>query len=288
MDSKTYIKERQVLWAIRTGIALQGSKGEKGYPAYTHTLRKNMFESLSRDALHQFRNADGNELGNGITPGKIQAVHSSSALACNMFHYWQSRRVYSPIAQACKIPAYNIQSVEFEAKLPIGDNIDRRRFPNDPNIDVLFLYSRAKHKAIGIECKFTEAYSNRSHNGLRPEYIKTEELWGELPAIYSFAQSISPQDLLFLHLHPAQLIKHILGLKHAFGKDKFRLLYLWYDVPFGDGNCHREEIERFAEVAKRDGVVFQAITYQEVILNLAKKQRQHHQKYVDYMVERYL
>ena len=100
MDSQTYIKERQRFWAMRKGIALQGSKGERGYPAYTHTVRKNLFESLSHNARRQFQNGDGRELVNGINPCNMQAVHSSSALACNMFHYWQSRRIYSPISQA--------------------------------------------------------------------------------------------------------------------------------------------------------------------------------------------
>lgn len=288
MDSYTYIKERQVLWAKRRGITLQGSKGERGYPAFTLNIGQNLFEPLSRETECQFQKADGKELGDGKTPGKIQAVYSSSALVCNMFHYWQPHKDLTPIAHACRIPQSNIQSLEFETKLPICDKVDRRRFPHDPNIDVLVNYFKGQLKAIGIECKFAEAYSSRKHDGLRPAYIQAKELWTDIPEIYTFAQSISPEDSQFQYLHAAQLIKHILGLKYAFGRNGFRLIYLWYDVPFDDGYRHRCEIEQFAEIVKRDGIIFQAITYQEVILNLAGEQHQTHQRYVDYIEDRYL
>jgi hypothetical protein len=287
-NSETYIKERQLLWARRQGIDLQGSQGKRGFPSYTLSGEKNLFEPLSPDAEHQFQGGDGKELGNGKTPGRIQAVHSSSALACNMFHYWQSLKEYAPIAEACQIPSINIEDLEFEAKLPISNDVDRSKFKKDPNIDVLISYSKGKYKATGIECKFGEAYSNYGHDGLKSVYIQFNELWDDIPNIFSLAKSISPDDLLFRYLHVAQLIKHILGLKHAFGKDRFCLLYVWYDIPFDDGYHHRHEIEQFAEVVKRDDINFQAITYQEVILNLGHDYYQSHRKYVDYMVERYL
>jgi hypothetical protein len=40
-----------------------------------------------------------------------------------------------------------------------------------------------------------------------------DDLWTDIPNLRRFAESISPDDNEFIHLHPAQLIKHILGLK---------------------------------------------------------------------------
>ena len=37
MDPNTYILQRQALWALRRGIALQGSAGDRGRRAYTPT-----------------------------------------------------------------------------------------------------------------------------------------------------------------------------------------------------------------------------------------------------------
>jgi len=288
IDAYNYIKERQVLWAKRRDIPLQGSKGDRGYPAFTLNLRRNLFEPLLSEVKCQFQNADGKELGEDKTPSKMQAVYSSSALVCNVFHYWKSHKDLTPIAHACHIPQSNIQSLDFEAKLHIYDNIDRRRFPRDPNIDVLLTYSKGQLKAIGIESKFAEAYSNRKHDGLRPEYIKMEELWTNIYETYTLAKRISPEDSQFQYLHAAQLIKHILGLNHAYGKNGFRLIYLWYNVPFDDGYKHHLELERFTEIVQRDGIAFQANTYQEILLNLAERQQQTHPKYIDYIVDRYL
>ena len=146
---------------------------------------------------------------------------------------------------------------------------------------------------IGVECKYSEAYSG-GLPGMKPTYLKHASLWTEFPHLQSLAQSISPNDTSFKHLHPAQLIKHILGLHHACAKykrpkNKFRLLYLWYDVPTEDGTRHRQEIERFTEMAVKDAVQFDSITYQEVIHNLYRKSAfQEHKQYIQYLANRYL
>ena len=90
------------------------------------------------------------------------------------------------------------------------------------------------------------------------------------------------------HLHAAQLIKHILGLKRAVGRDGFRLLYLWYDVLGAEGCRHRDEVEEFRATAKSDGVMFYSLTYQELIYRMAGKLRAQHEDHFRYLTERYL
>jgi len=288
MKAATYIKERQIFVAQSRGISLQGSQGDKGERCYTLTVDDNLFQPLSPPEREELKRGDGCELGHDHKPGKIQAVHSSSALTCSIFSHWRLNGDVAAIARACRIPAPKAKSIEYEKKLPIMANVDPKKFPKNPNIDVLISYESGSLKAVGIECKFSEAYSGRRHSGLKPAYLNTVDLWGGIPAVLKLAEEICPDDNRFCHLHAAQLIKHILGLKHAYGKKGFRLLYLWYDVPFDEGQRHRQEIEEFASIVKADGITFQHITYQEVILKLIKDHWPEHSEYLKYIADRYL
>jgi hypothetical protein len=145
------------------------------------------------------------------------------------------------------------QALVFEDKYPIEKNI----FGNPPNIDVvIYNDDSVKTKRFAIECKFTEAYTSRSHGGLKPAYLALTEIWRDIPNIHNLAKSICPDDKRHHYLHPAQLIKHILGLKKARGKEGFRLIYLWYDVFGSEGAVHRNEVEIFSELAASDNVIF--------------------------------
>jgi hypothetical protein len=86
----------------------------------------------------------------------------------------------------------------------------------------------------------------------------------------------------------AQLLKHILGLKHRCGIGSFRLVYLWYAAPSSELGQHFEQLEEFQEVLNRDGIKFHPVTYQDLISRLAISVRQDHQLYIDYLTERYL
>lgn len=285
MDSASYLKRKQVLWALRRGLDLQGSAGERGEPAYTRRLEENLFEPLSNEARGEFEEGDGDEVGG--TPCKMQAVHSSAALTVNLFHYWRNRDHIGPILHACGLPTEGAESIRFERKLPITNPVDRRVFPHDPNLDVVVAYGvQNRLKAVGIECKFTETF--RRHQGLKSAYLEHPQLWADLPNSRSLARRIEDEDREFDSLHAAQLLKHILGLKHAYGLPGFRLLYLWCDVPGKAGVDHEEEVQRFSQCVRQDGVHFQATTCQEVILNLAGQNRNNHGDCVDYLVERYL
>lgn len=287
MKAYEYITGKQTQWALNRGIPLVGSKSDKGRPAYTSELNQNLFEPLSLDTRKSFEQGDGGEVtGN---PAKMQAVHSSSALGVNVFQYWQNIQQVSVIASACgfcrKGNAVS-EKIVFEDKYPVDDNLDK--FPIAPNIDVVFHNANsAQFKRFAVECKFSEAYSLQKHNGLKPAYLELFQLWSDIPSLYDFAESICP-DENFIYLHSAQLVKHILGLKRKFGKNGFRLLYLWYDVLGKEGAIHRDEIDKFYEIAKADGIYFNAMSYQELILVLSKEYGQDHVHYIKYLSERYL
>ena len=215
----------------------------------------------------------------------MKALHSSSAIGVNFFHYWAKRDSVKTIAVACKLCNKNNKNdfeLSFEEKFEIDKSFQRK-----PNIDVVIKSKDSDQNVFAVESKFSEPYGNR-HDGLSDQYIQKENLWDSIPSLYEFAKTISPEDDHFKHLHPAQLIKHILGLKNKYDKDDFKLIYLWYDVPGPEGCLHRQEIEKFAKIAEVDGIQFRSITYQEVILNLYKNSYQIHNQYIDYLADRYL
>jgi hypothetical protein len=289
MNGRRYIITKQTEWAKNRGINLVGKMVTHGYPAYTTNIDENLFQPLRLDVRKSFKDADGDELGScdSIVPGKMQAIHSSSALAVNVFQYWKSILKVSEIAAACGLckPGSQIsRDIKFEEKYPINDS-----FKIHPNIDVVIHNdSAAKIQRFAIECKFSEAYGTHGHGGLKQKYLDCGDNWNDIPKLRAFAQRICPDDKEFKHLHPAQLIKHILGLKRQFGRGGFRLLYLWYDVFGEQGKCHRDEITLFTKVAKEDGIKFHSLTYQELIIKLAGQFRSDHKDYIQYVTERYL
>lgn len=288
MRQYEYILSKQIQWALNHGIPLVGSRGRRGRSAYTAELEKNLFEPMEPSVRASFLDGDGNEIiGSQDSPAKMQAVHSSSALSVNVFQYWQKIDQVPVIAAACgfcRKGNNTSQRIVFEDKYPI-DN----KFKFAPNIDVVFHNSDSSRcRRFAVECKFSESYGSQGHRGLKPEYMSLGAAWEGIPRTYDFAKSICPNDNKFNYLHPAQLIKHILGLRAKFGKGGFRLLYLWYDVYGEEGATHRNEIESFSEIVRADGVKFHAMSYQELIVKLSKEHRQEHDRYIKYLTERYL
>ena len=285
MKANEYIISKQIQWAYRNNIVLIGSKGDRGRKAYTQKLNDNLFKPLMVEVRNNFTQADGRELtGN---PCKMQAVHSSSALSVNIFQYWKKIKQVPAIATACGFDSTDdssSQGISFEIKFPISE-----KFQHSPNIDVVIdNSSESRFKVFAIECKFSEAYSSGRHSGISPKYIELDTVWDDIPNLLELAKTISPDDNKFTHLHPAQLIKHILGLKEKFGKDKFRLLYLWYDTIGPESGIHLKEIDEFTEITKADNIHFHAMSYQDLIIRLAKNYRKLHRGYIDYITGRYL
>ena len=288
MNAYDYILSKQIQWAINHNITLIGSKGNRGRLAYTSKLEDNLFEPLTEKNITEFQIGDGGEILSAPNePAKMNAVHSSSALSVNIFQYWQKINQETSIAYSCGLcnkNNVNPENILFEQKYPIS-----KSFNFHPNIDVIIKNKpESQYKVYAIECKFSEAYFSQGHSGLKEKYILLNEIWKDIPNLNKLAKSICPNDSLYNHLHPAQLIKHILGLKSQYGKKCFRLLYLWYDTLGTDGHNHKTEIEEFTKVTKDDDIKFHSLSYQELIIKLSKEYRKSHSEYIKYITERYL
>jgi len=285
MNASDQIIAKQIEWAKNKGLNLIGSAGDRGRKVYSTKVSDNLFQPLNLKSRQELESGDGGELkSNTEQPAKIQALHSSSALGINLFDYWREASDFSLLFSACGLSrAGNPLSgeIKFEQKFKIDDH-----FKYAPNLDAVF-YPSDKSKVFAIECKFTEPYSSRRHGGLDQKYFTNGLVWKNLSATKILAQEISPDDSRFRYLHAAQLIKHILGLNRKFGHSRYRLLYLWYDALGESGFKHRQEVEEFSEAIRKDGVLFHATTYQELIVCLSKYRDQHN-KYVKYLTDRYL
>lgn len=169
MNGYEHILAKQTAWARNRDVDLIGSKRDHGRLAYTPDLDHNLFQPLLPEVRTSFSKGDGGELGHSDAPGKMQAVHSSSALAVNVFQYWKSISDASTIASMCEFcrPGSEIScDIQFEEKYPINDSFGRH-----PNIDaVIHNNPTARTKRFAIECKFSEAYGAREHNGFKQAY----------------------------------------------------------------------------------------------------------------------
>src|SRR5438045_3142074 len=116
------IKERQQEWARRNGRALD----KDGYCACADD---NLFQRLTDTDLVDFDRGGGGELGRTGERGKIQATHSSAALACNWFDYWRERDL-GVLSIAFGVPNPFV-TLRLEAHIPTGMR------GADANLDVL-------------------------------------------------------------------------------------------------------------------------------------------------------
>ena len=206
MHPRDYVAKRQQLWAARKGIRLgsqfRHSANEdqrRGEPVFVYELDDNLFEPLLPEVRREYEAGDGGELSEGSNEGNMYAVHSSSALVCNVFHHL--RRIGEPekIAQAASLPSTRIESLEFEAKCSISD-----RFERAPNLDVLLRFQgQSRPKLIGIESKFSEPFG-WEHSGLKAKYLEQASLWEGLPNLHQLAKEISPDDTRYHYLHAAR------------------------------------------------------------------------------------
>lgn len=110
------------------------------------TICSNPLSACSRRDL---AGGDGSELGKGGGRGKIQALHSSAALACNFFDYWRGRDL-GLLSRALGI-SVRLCAVAFEQKFPT------RLGGIAPNLDVV-LYG-CDGSLFAVESKFTEPFT---------------------------------------------------------------------------------------------------------------------------------
>ena len=151
------VKSGQRAWAIRSGRAIDKD-------GYCGCVDDNIFQGLSVGARRDFESGDGTELGKPGERGKIQALHSSSALACNWFDYWRER----DSTQLARAFGYTdaFCGVALERKFSTGVG------GIGPNLDVAL--KTADGTLFAIESKFGEPYRrSKTKTYLKPNTFAT-------------------------------------------------------------------------------------------------------------------
>ena len=285
MNSGEFIQRKFQAWARRKGIPLQGSEGDRGRPNYTMCLEQNLFGGALHGASRAaFEAGAGGEL-RGAVPSMC-ALHSSAAMAVNLFQYWIANRDFSTLAGILKIPATGITSISFERKYPVCDDWKSQGFNEPPHLDVGVDYKDGAR--VGIECKLFEPYGRLGHTPLKRPYLGLTAAWADIPACRALAEELSVADAGFARLGPSQLLRHLLGLKFGAPVDQVRLIYLYFDALGAEAEQHRAELHRFQERLAPDPVRFVPMSVQEFILRAVTHCPDVHREYVDYLADRYL
>lgn len=268
------LKARQLLWAKRVGRSLN----DKGYCG---GIDDNLFQPLSDAARADFEGGGGDELGKPPVPGKIQAVHSSSALACNWFDYWRERD-FGVLSAAFGVPDDPFVTLQLERHVPTGMR------GADANIDVLL--TTANGSLFAIESKFGEPYSpSPAKFVLKPQYFALgKSRWTDvgLPGCQAVAEQLRTGNHDFTALDVAQLLKHMLALART-GK-RWTLCCLWYEVPGPVAVAHRHDLTTFAATIGDDAQHFTALTYQELFARMEQAVGPELADYMAYLRDRYI
>lgn len=265
------IVDQQRSWAHQRGVQFDKD-------GYTRLLDDNLFLPMHPEVRGLFEAGKGDEIGVGGGRGKMQALHSSSALVFNFFGYWLDRDV-NVIASACGAPD-GMDKMRFEQK---------HRMPTrgeQSHVDVEF--HGTDLKPLAVESKFTETYQIKRQRAIPIQYVAHKDMWIRLPKCGRLMKRLYDEQFgltTFPYLDSPQLLKHILGLSTDFGVMGFQLLYLWYDIPSPEAEAHQRELAEFTDQITGE-VHFTAMTYQELFKAIMKHDNID-QKYIVYMAERY-
>lgn len=276
---RTAVIRAQQSWAA----AKKKPHDPRGYVA---AVTDNLRRPLSAKAEAQFRIGDGGELqdrpakdGRAARPAKMRALHSSSALAVNVFDHWEQDEL-SILGRALGLGT--LRGVAFEQQFSTGLG------GTPPNLDLVLQLS--EHRIVGVESKFTEwmPASRKASSPFKDKYFpKTEELWAQrgLSNCQRLAQELHELRRDYAHLNAPQLLKHLLGLASA-RPPKVELLYLFYDAPGAASNRHAAEIEDFA-AAIDQSISFWSMRYQDLFERLELELNGRRSEYTQYLRERY-
>lgn len=262
------LKSQQTKWAVDVRLSFDDA-------GYCHILEENL-PWLTSATRADFAAADGNEFAADGLRSKIAALHSSSALAVNVFDYWRTRDA-SALAQVLGLED-EIKGIRFEEKFKTGVG------SRSPNLDVVI---RTGTSLLAIESKFTEPFTARKKSGVQDKYVPTSvRLWaahglnGAQRAVEALRNGES-----FTYVDAAQLLKHMLGLAQC-GRD-WHLLLLWYAPSPTVGSEMMEEAARFRSLLASDAPRFTHRTYQDFWSELRPHLSAEHAQYATYIERRY-
>lgn len=267
------LKQRQIRWAKSAGLQPDSA-------GYLSNFEANLLRPLSRQSRKAFERGSGSELlDTKNRPAKMRALHSSSALAVNVFDNWVESNT-DPLRVALGLTG-EIVSISFEEQFPTGLG----GIP--PNVDVALRLSTGH--VIGIESKFSEWVTPKptGRESFKPAYFPAgNSLWQSknLPCSQKLAELVNNGIEKFIHLNVPQLLKHALGMANEL-HDQFSLFYMYYDWPGPESDVHKSEIQRFVQLVGSE-LRFKSFSYQEIFRLLGEEDIED-DEYMEYLFRRY-
>jgi hypothetical protein len=274
MSAKSDLVNRQRAWASSVGLKVD----DRGYFS---SIQANLFQPLSIRAGPSFAQGSGSELTDTRNrPAKMKALHSSAALAVNVFDYWAEREA-APLFSALKLKESPAR-IKFEAQFPTG----LEGIP--PNLDLALEFENSR--VVGVESKFSEWLTPKppKKKWFKPKYFPAStKLWSEkgLLACQLLAEELNAGTRHYRYLDAGQLLKHALGLATQ-QPGKFELYYLYFDWPGRESAMHGEEVQQFSGIVSHD-FKFTALSYQELYKHLSNEIGAEHAEYMTYLRLRY-
>ena len=248
-SSATRGTRARALRALRDAFVRANPLVEVDTRGYVRDVAENLLPTVRlADFEADLRAGDGNEL-----EGKFKAVHSSSALAINVFAPFRARD-----SELTLPGSGSVTGLEFERKCPHG--VSSRA----PNLDVLL---NGPAEVIGIESKLTEPLS-RHRAVFSPRY--REKIRDERRESAWFREMLRLEDdpERYVWLDAAQLVKHAYGLAHTFPDKPVTLLYLYWEPRNAERFPlfveHRGEIDAFSGRVAGSRPSFRAMSYPEL------------------------
>lgn len=272
-DSLSTILHSQRTWAEQEGIPIDRD-------GYVHQLSGNLIEEMSCATRAEFEAGSGGELGVDGTRGKMQALHSSSAFACNVFAYWRERDP-SRLARALGV-SNGDWTLSFEKK--VGTGVWRAI----ANLDV---WAQSDDGSIlAVESKFCEPYRATGKQPVLSSAYRLTRLssaWRDagLQRCHEIAALTYFGEIRWESLDVFQLLKHLLALRNSRRREA-SLRYVWFDLKNDDARDHGREVDKFSELLDGEGS-FAGVTHQEVVAKLREGGVEGHSAYFTYLAARY-
>lgn len=207
----------------------------------------------------------GSAVGKELESGKFLSDQSSSALAVNVFAWFQPQPELLPLFPGLGDlgPATTVD-VEFEARFPWSGG-------RHPWLDAAVVTA---HHLVGIESKRFEPFRDTKQASFADTYLERRAMWPDTMAPWFAAvKMLTEKPRHFRFLDAAQLIKHGLGIERAAVRQALSpvLAYLFAEpvelagktIDTSDIRSHRAEVAEFAEMIGAGPVRFAAFSYRD-------------------------
>jgi hypothetical protein len=207
----------------------------------------------------------GSAAGKELESGKFLSDQSSSALAVNVFAWFQPQPEMLPRFPGLgDLEPATAVDVEFEARFPWSGG-------RHPWLDAAVVSGQ---HLVGIESKRFEPFRDSKQASFADTYLERRSLWpNTMEPWFAALEVLKRKPRHFRFLDAAQLIKHGLGIERTAARQALSpvLVYVFAEpaelarkpIDPSDIRSHRAEVAEFAEMIGTGPVRFASFSYRD-------------------------